>query len=119
MRANICPCCGTDITIDAPIVLDDFSMYGEGYPLTHKGKPIRLTPRENAVCWALMKAFPHHISKDALLNHIGSEDAETNVVEVYLTRIRRRLTELRIPDPIARVRGKGLRWRSTAEMAEL
>lgn len=116
MRANVCPCCGTDITVDAPIVIDDFSMFGDGYPLVYKGKPLRLTPRESALCWALMKSYPYHLSKDALLNHIGSEDAETNVIEVFLSRLRRKLSMAEIPNPVQSIRCKGLKWMSAAEI---
>jgi hypothetical protein len=30
--ASVCPCCGTDITLDSPILINDFSMNGAGFP---------------------------------------------------------------------------------------
>jgi DNA-binding response OmpR family regulator len=116
VRANICPCCGADITVDTPLIIGDFAMFGEGYPLTYQGRPIRLSTRENSLCWALMKAHPYHLSKDALLNHIGSEEAESNIIEVFKSRIKTKLAGLEIPYPIGIVWGKGLRWLAKVEL---
>lgn len=118
MIPSICPCCGTDIRLDDPITIDDFAMFGDGYPLTYLRKPLKLAPRESSVCWALMKAYPLVLSTDVLLNRIGSEDAEGNVVQVYVHRIRAKLKMLGIEDPIETVYGRGFRWRSAGEIRD-
>jgi hypothetical protein len=53
-----CPHCGSDIRLDQPILLNDFSMFGDGYPLVYRGKPVHLTPGQSALCWTLLKAYP-------------------------------------------------------------
>lgn len=118
MIASVCLCCGADIRLDEPIMIDDFSMFGDGYPLAYKGKPLRISPHESSVCWTLMKVYPMHIGRDALLNRIGSEEAEANVLQVYICRIRAKLRAQGIPDPIETIRYKGFRWRSAGEMAD-
>lgn len=116
MIASVCHCCGADIRLDEPLVIDDFSMFGPGYPLAYKGKPLRLTPHESAICWSLMKAYPMSLSRDAILYRIGSEDAEANVLQVYVCRIRKKLKSQGIPSPIETIRHRGFRWCSAAEM---
>lgn len=104
-----CPCCGTDIRQDEPILLNDFSMYGDGYPLCYKGRPITMPRMESAICWTLLKAYPVIVRVDAILNRIGS-DGGKNTLEVLVLRIRRKLAEHNIPNPIEVVSGRGFRW---------
>jgi OmpR family two-component system response regulator YxdJ len=104
-----CPCCGADIRLDTPIMLNDFSMYGDGYPLMHKGKRVPLTPMQNAICWTLLKAYPAVVSADVLMIRVGS-DAESNALDVQLSRMRAKMRELGIPNPIETIWGKGFRW---------
>jgi DNA-binding response OmpR family regulator len=111
--AAFCPHCGSDIRLDAPIVLNEFSMFGDGYPLCYKGKPIHLTPAQSAICWTLLKAFPHVVKRDTLLIRIGS-DANSNVVDVQLTRIRSKLASLDVPCPLETVHSRGYRWSTKA-----
>jgi DNA-binding response OmpR family regulator len=104
-----CPCCGTDIRCDQPIILNEFSMLGDGAPLLYKRKPIPMTPMQSALCWSLLKAFPAIVRNDVLLMRVGSE-AESNAIDVQLSRIRAKLRARNIPNPIENVWGKGYRW---------
>lgn len=101
---RFCPSCGFDIALDAPIMIDKWSMFGIGYPLCYEGKPIRMTGGEAAVCWALMKAYPRPVRIDVLLNRMGSE-SPGNVVQVMVCRIRKYMRELDLPCPIKNMRG--------------
>jgi hypothetical protein len=76
-----CPHCGSDLKVDAPIFLNGFAMYGDGYPLHHNGKIVLLTPQQSAVCWSLLKAYPMSVMTDTLLMRMGS-DSESNVLDV-------------------------------------
>lgn len=104
-----CPHCGADIRLDAPISLNDFSMYGDGYPLCYQGTPLPLTPSQNSICWTLLKAYPLIVRTDAIILRVGSE-SESNAIEVQLSRIRSKLRRLGIPNPIETVWGRGYRW---------
>lgn len=67
--------------------------------------PVPLTSREFQVLWELMHRPGAVVSKDDLLNHVwgGATDSVSNVVDVYVRRLRSRLG----PDVITTVRGEG------------
>lgn len=109
MTPAFCPHCGSDIKMDEPIILNDFSMYGDGYPLCYQGEAIKMTPGQRAVCWSLLKAFPRTVTRDALLLRSGS-DSESNCIEVMVSRIRAALKARGIANPIESVWGQGYRW---------
>ena len=56
------------------------------------------------------------VSKSELAEHIYQEDTDrdSNVLEVLLTRLRRKLDPDRVLDPIETLRGRGYRVRYTA-----
>lgn len=97
----ICPCCGTDIVVDAPIMINDFAMNGAGHPLFYRAKQVRLSHGEALICWALMKAYPHHLSIDVLGERLDT-DAEdiANNIRALISKIRRKLAELGAPNVI-------------------
>jgi DNA-binding response OmpR family regulator len=113
-----CPHCGADIRLDQPICLNDFSMFGDGYPLYYQQQPIILTSAQSAICWSLLKAFPRMVRRDALINRMGS-DSLSNAVEVQVSRIRDKLRQLGVPNPIETVQGKGYRWTLDPEGAPI
>ncbi len=74
-------------------------------------QPIALTAKE----FAILEYFLHHprqlLSRTQLEEHVWSYDFESdsNLVEVYIARIRRKLTAAGMPDPIVTLRGEGYR----------
>lgn len=94
---------------DEPILINDFSILGMGYPLCYKDHPIDLTRSEVEVCWTLMKAFPSMVKPATILTRIGS-DGEPNTLSVLIYRIRDKFKARGIPCPIATVRGYGYHW---------
>jgi two-component system OmpR family response regulator len=74
-------------------------------------QPIALTAKE----FAILEYFLHHpgqlLSRTQLEEHVWSYDFESdsNLVEVYIARIRRKLNAAGIPDPIVTLRGEGYR----------
>lgn len=110
--APICPCCGTDIALDSPIIINDFAMNGAGYPLFYKGTKLPLSPGEELICWSLMKNYPAHVTTAALGERIGSdcEDVD-NAIKVLVCRIRRKMRQLDAPQSIETVTGhRAYRW---------
>ena len=67
--------------------------------------PVPLTSREFQLLWELMHRPGAVVSKDDLLDHVwgGATDSVSNVVDVYVRRLRSRLG----PDVITTVRGEG------------
>ena len=99
--ASLCPCCGTDITLDTPVLINDYFMTGAGFPLMYKGTKVPLTHSEALVCWSLMKNYPGYVTIDALAERCGtSAEDTTNLVRALISKIRRKLRELQAPEPI-------------------
>lgn len=94
-----CPHCGYDIALDAPILLNGFSMLSPGSPLFYEDVPLKLTGFEKSLCWTLMKACPDPVRVDVILDRIGSE-ASYNGISVLLTRIRKKLRDLDVELPV-------------------
>jgi DNA-binding response OmpR family regulator len=69
--------------------------------------PVPLTSRESQLLWELMHRPGAAVSKDDLLERVwgGATDSVSNVVDVYVRRLRARLG----PDVITTVRGEGYR----------
>jgi two-component system OmpR family response regulator len=67
--------------------------------------PVPLTSREFQLLWELMHRPGAVVSKDDLLDHVwgGATDSVSNVVDVYVRRLRSRLGA----DVITTVRGEG------------
>lgn len=104
-----CARCGLDVEADAPISLGAFSMQDEASPLFYHGHKIDLTFAEGSLCWSLLKAYPHIVSKIVLLDRMDSI-AHTNVAAVAVCRVRIKLRAYGV-DPIETVPRRGYRWR--------
>lgn len=79
---------------------------------TAAGSPIALTSRE----YSILECFMHHpgqlLTKDQIAQHVWNYDLEdeSNLLEVYIGRLRRKLAFAGIADPIATVRHSGYRF---------
>lgn len=90
-----------------PVSLDPASMH-----VTVHDKPVELTSLEYKVLEYLMLHAGEVASKTALTEHIYEEDQErdSNVLEVILGRLRKKLDPKGKLDPIETVRGRGYRF---------
>jgi DNA-binding response OmpR family regulator len=95
---KMCLGCGRDLVPDQPIIINDFSMLSAMSPLYYRGNPIKLTFSERTVVWTMLKAFPHPVSHEVMLNRLDSE-AEGNVIDVYVSRVRGKLRAAGAPIP--------------------
>jgi two-component system OmpR family response regulator len=80
------------------------------------GRPIDMTAREYRVLEALMRRPGWIVSREALIESVwGFDFADTsdtsNLVEVYVGRVRRKLTDAGAPALIQTIRGAGYRLR--------
>lgn len=78
---------------------------------TVDGRPILLTPKE----FSILEYFAHHagqlLTRSQVEQTIWNYDLApaSNLVEVYVGRIRRKLCDAGLPDPIVTIRGEGYR----------
>jgi two-component system response regulator PhoP len=81
--------------------------------VTAAGEPVELTAFEYRLLEHLMLHAGTVVSKTELVEHLYEEDAErdSNVLEVLLTRLRRKLDPERKHNPIETLRGRGYRFR--------
>lgn len=73
------------------------------------GEQIELTRREFALLEFLINASPKPVSKTAIVEHVWDQhfDSETNVVNVYIKMLRRKIDKEGLPPLIHTVRGVG------------
>lgn len=108
MTQPFCPHCGYDLHLDAPILLNDFSMLGPMAPLQWRGESIKMTGFERNMCWALMKAYPNPVRIDVLLDRMGSEGFRTSI-NVFVHRARKKILAAGAPNPIQPASARGQR----------
>jgi two-component system, OmpR family, response regulator len=87
-----------------------------GRTATIGGTSLILTAKELAI----LECFMHHpgqlLDKEQIAQHVWNYelDGESNLVEVYVGRLRRKLLAAGVPDPISTVRHAGYRFESDA-----
>ena len=96
----------TSVLTAGTIVLDTAA-----HTLRVKGRQVELTAKE----FAILDFFMHHpgrlLSRTQIIEHVWDYDFDGghNLVEVYMGRLRRKLTEAGAPDPFVTIRGAGYR----------
>lgn len=80
--------------------------------LTQQGEPIELTAYEYKVLEYLILHAGEVVSKSTLAEHLYAEDEErdSNVIEVFIRRLRSKLDPENTLSPITTLRGSGYRW---------
>lgn len=99
---------------EAIIAVEDLVLDPASHGVTRAGRPIRLTAREFALL-ELLARHPGQIhSRDRLIEALWDADfdAESNIVEVYIRSLRRKVDEGRRDGLIETVRGAGYRLRA-------
>jgi two-component system response regulator MprA len=87
----------------------DLTLDVEGRRATRGGRPIALTGRETALLELLLREPARTITRERALEEIWDDAAEPNVVDRYVTRLRRKLG----PPPLIRtLRGSGFELRA-------
>jgi len=98
----------------ATITVGDLELDPASLSVTRAGRPIRLTAREFALLELLARHPGQLFTQDRLLDALWNADfvAESNVVEVYIRSLRRKIDEGRRNGLIETVRGSGYRIRT-------
>ncbi|MEK7781939.1 MAG: response regulator transcription factor [Verrucomicrobiota bacterium] len=83
---------------------------------TRAGEKIELTRREFALLEFLMSASPKPVSKIAIVEHVWDQhfDSETNVVNVYIKHLRRKIDRAEWKPLLHTIRGVGFAVREEA-----
>ncbi|MCE5240872.1 response regulator transcription factor [bacterium] len=83
--------------------------------VTRGGQPIELTVREFSLLEFLMRAPGRVLPRTQILEHVWGYDFDpcSNLVDVYVQRVRKKLSPRGEPQLIDTVRGVGYRFRST------
>ncbi|MCJ8014792.1 response regulator transcription factor [Paenibacillus sp. KQZ6P-2] len=84
-------------------------LYPERFLLTYKDQSVELTQKEAVLVEALMKKADRIVSRGRLLDLMWEDRLfiDDNTLNVYITRIRKKLKELGFDEPIETVRGAG------------
>lgn len=93
--------------VSGPVTLDTRSQ-----SVALSGRPVDLTSYEYRVLHYLLMHAGKVISKSELHEHLYAEDAErdSNVIEVFIRRLRSKLDPEAQLNPITTLRGAGYRW---------
>lgn len=99
---------------DSTLSVGPFRLDTARQELSRDGEPIALTAFEYKLVEYLMLHAGKVVSKTELSEHVYAEDMErdSNVIEVLVGRLRRKLDPQRALDPIETLRGRGYRFRA-------
>jgi two-component system response regulator MprA len=94
---------------DAVLAYADLTLDVAARSATRSGRPIELTGREVALLELLLRETGRTVTRDRALEEIWDDAAEPNVVDRYITRLRRKLGD---PPLIRTLRGTGFQLRA-------
>lgn len=109
MTHAFCPHCGFDLEASAPIKIGAFEMRTPDSDLLVGGGAIHFPTSERIILHTLMLAAPNPVDRLILRERIGTE-ADGNVLDVFISRIRARITAAGFEPPIKTVWGVGYAW---------
>jgi len=98
------------------LTVGDIVLDTAAHTLKVSGRNVEVTAKE----FAILDFFMHHpgrlLSRTQIIEHVWDYDFDGghNLVEVYLGRLRRKLSEAGAPDPFVTIRGAGYRLESRA-----
>lgn len=97
----------TDVLRDGPLKVDPAAK-----TCTYDGEEVSLTPTEFDLLTYLMARRGQALSRDAIHRDVWGHEFErgTNLIDVYVNYVRRKLDEVGCPSPIETVRGVGYRY---------
>jgi DNA-binding response OmpR family regulator len=105
-------------TVAGPVLqLADLSLDTVRHEATRAGRPIELTPTEYRLLEVLLRHRNQALSRTMIAEHVWSYDfySESNVVDVYIRNLRRKLDEGHSPKLIHTVRGVGYKLAEHAD----
>ena len=98
----------------AVLRVGDLEMDTSARTVRVKGEPVTFTAKEFAILEYLLINRGQLLSHDQIQEHVWNYafEGESNLVEVFIGRLRRKLTAAGLVDPLTTVRGAGYRYES-------
>lgn len=100
-----CPCCGYSLEQDKVIERDGFMLDPRG-PVAFDGAPVPISKQQSEILFAIA-AEEGRLARHAMLAERIGYEGDLNSVVVQVSKMRRRLEQHRIPNPIYTVDGFG------------
>jgi two-component system OmpR family response regulator len=96
-------------TLTTQLRVGDLELDPAARTVRRAGQPIELTTKEFALLELFMRSPGEVLSRDTILDHAWDEDADafSNVVDVYLRRLRKKIDRAGEPSRFQTVRGVG------------
>ncbi|OPA76901.1 DNA-binding response regulator [Paenibacillus selenitireducens] len=90
-------------------------LYPERLEVTLQEQKLELLRKESLLLEILMERYPRVVSRDRILEKLWDENhfVDENTLNVYVTRLRKKLKELDIEEAVETVRGAGYRLKIT------
>jgi len=91
------------------ISIRDFELYKDTRTVLYSGRPVQLSPTEFDILHCLVSGYPYPVNRKTLLKKVFHLDIEpgTNVVEVHIHRLRRKLVDNKVKQLLKTVSGQG------------
>ncbi|MDQ0178566.1 response regulator transcription factor [Bacillus chungangensis] len=102
-------------TAERTVEFAGLTLYPERLVLTLQGKSIELGHKESKLLETLMERDSRLVSRDRLLEKLWDDQhfIDDNTLNVYVTRVRKKLKELGIENAIETIRGAGYMLKAT------
>jgi DNA-binding response OmpR family regulator len=96
-------------SVGTAIVVGDVRVDSVAHVVSRGGAPVAVTAREFALLDYLARRAGEVVSRSDLIDHVwdGEYDGLSNVVDVHVANVRRKLAVAGRPDPIQTIRGVG------------
>jgi len=109
----------TEVSEPGPLVFDDLSYEPESREVVRGGETVRLTVREGALFELLLRRRGKVVSRAEIQARIWEDslDLSTNIIDVYINALRKKVDGGDRPKLIETVRGVGYRVRETGAAA--
>jgi DNA-binding response OmpR family regulator len=99
----------------AVVEVGDLRLDADAWTVTIAGQPVAMTPKEFAILELLMQNAGRLLTRSQIEEHVWDTDlhTESNLLEVYIARLRRKLAAGGATDLITTIRGAGYRLEAT------
>ncbi|HEY2702844.1 MAG TPA: response regulator transcription factor [Candidatus Dormibacteraeota bacterium] len=99
----------------AVVEVGELRLDADAWTVTVGGQPVAMTPKEFAILELLMQNAGRLLSRSQIEEHVWDTDlhTESNLLEVYIARLRRKLAAGGATDLITTIRGAGYRLEAT------
>ena len=108
----VCPHCGYDLEPAAPVEVGRLT-YDPRIGVMLDGKRLRMRPQLHEILAVLMRAPGEMISYFAITERLGYEGDDTAYASVGICQLRSHLRDAGLPEMIATVWGRGIRFDPT------